>query len=437
MKMFNVDLTTYPVEELPVVEPAAVIAIAPEYAGAWTVAGDLDGDGQVELVQARLWEQNDTHAVAAVSAYRLDGSVLWRWGNPAEGVAALHSDAPCQIHDWNCDGRPEVVLATRTHVVVLDGATGAELWRFATPDPEAADCLVFARLSGAERDDVLLKDRYHRIWAYTWDGRLLWTVTDPGGMKTAHQPYPVDLDGDGRDAIIAGYAVLNHDGKLLWALDGAALQLGRGHLDCARVLQRGPRPEDWRLAFACCGDNALLCLDGRGRLVWEQRGLHFESLFIGPMIPGCADRQLVVDIVDYENPSPSPLQVYDLNGMLLGEMNTASSRLHPLTSWGDEPVERIVACEDRLLVSGETGVPMARFATLLPPGTQFDQGERPKDHLIRGAFHVLGHVGNLFGGSGQDLMLTTNPGGVIWLYRNPGSGLGTMPLGTGRNVTLY
>jgi len=434
--MFNIDLTTYPVEALPIVEPAAVIAIDPEYAGAWTVAGDLDGDGQVELVQARLWEQNDTHAVVAVSAYRLDGSVLWRWGNPAEGVAALHSDAPCQIHDWNCDGRPEVVLATRTHVVVLNGATGAELWRFATPDPEAADCLVFARLSGAERDDVLLKDRYHRIWAYTWDGRLLWTVTDPGGMKTAHQPYPVDLDGDGRDAIIVGYAVLDHDGKLLWALDGVALKLGGGHLDCARVLQRGPRPEDWRLAFACCADNALLCLDGRGRLVWEQRGLHFESLFIGRLIPGCEDAQILVDI-DHAEPGKSPLHVYDLDGRLLGAMNSIYGRQHPLLCWNDAPVDRIVACEDRLLISGETGIPLARFDTPVPPGMQFDQGERPKEHLIRGNFHVLGHVGNLFGGCGHDLMLTTNPGGVIWLYRNPCSVSGTIPLGTGKNVTLY
>ncbi len=29
-------------------------------------------------------------------------------------------------------------------------------------------------------------------------GRLLWTVKDPGGYRTAHQPFPVDLDGDGR-----------------------------------------------------------------------------------------------------------------------------------------------------------------------------------------------------------------------------------------------
>jgi hypothetical protein len=433
---FNVDLTACPIDSLPAVEPTAVIAVDPRVAGAWTVAGDLDGDGKVELVQARLWERDDTHAVASVSAYRVDGSVLWHWGNPGDGVAALHSDAPCQIHDWNRDGRAEVVVATRTHVVVLDGATGTELWRFATPDPDAADCLVFARLSGGQRDDILLKDRYHRIWAYTGEGRLSWAATDPGGMRTAHQPYPVDLDGDGRDAIVAGYAVLGPDGGLLWALDKKAFHLGQGHLDCVRVLQDGPRPEDWRLVLTCCGDNALLCLDGRGNLIWRRRGLHFESIDIARFVPGSASRQLVVDI-DHAEPGRSPLHVLDGEGRLLGELNSVYGRHHRLVRWADAEVDRIVMCEDRLLVSGQTGEPLCRLHTPIPAGVCFDQSARPQEHRNRGEFHLLGRVGNLFGTGAQDLMLTTNPGGVIWLYRNPGPALSDRPLGTGRNATLY
>ena len=433
---FDVDLTTYPIDSLPVVEPEAVIAVDPRVAGAWTVAGDLDGDGKAELVQARLWECNDTHAVASISAYRLDGSTLWHWGNPSDGVAALHSDAPCQIHDWNRDGRAEVVVTTRTYVIILDGATGAELWRFATPHPDAADCLVFARLSGAERDDILLKDRYHRIWAYTAEGRLLWAVVDPGGMKTAHQPYPVDLDGDGREAIIAGYAVLGPDGGLLWALDASSLQLGRGHLDCARVLQDGPRPEDWRLVFSCCGDNALLCLDGRGDLVWQRRGQHFESIDTGRLVRSRAGRQLLVDI-DHAEPGKSPLQVLDSDGQLLGNLNSVYGRHHRLVHAMDAEVDWIVMCEDRLLVSSETGVPLRRLQTPVPTGACFDSSERPKEHCDRGEFHLLGRVGNLFGADGQDLLFSTNPGGVIWLYRNVGGASRKSPLGTGVNVTLY
>ena len=80
---------------------------------------------------------------------------------------------------------------------------------------------------------------------------------------------------------------------------------------------------------------------------------------------------------------------------------------------------------------------LARFMTPVPAGMRFEQTERPQEHLARGRFHLLGHVGSFFGGARQDLMLSTNPGGAIWLYRNPGGASGGVPTGTGKNVTLY
>lgn len=433
---FYVDLITCPTDTLPVIEPTAVIVPDAAFAGAWTVAGDIDGDGDVELVIARLWETDDVHATATVSACRLDGSVLWQWGNPGDGVAALHNDAACQIHDWDRDGRQEVVIVTHTHVIMLDGATGAEKYRFAAPSRDAADCITFAQLSDGEGADIIIKNRYHKIWAYTWQGELLWEIENPAGMKTAHQPYILDIDGDGYDEVIAGYALLNRHGNIIWSLNSIALGIGQGHLDCARVLRRGKEPEDWRLVFTCCSDDALLCLDGRGELVWEQRGQHFESIGIGQFIPGDASTQLLVDI-DHRTPGKSPQQIFNEDGMLLGELNSIYGRIHPLIHWGDLPTAQIVACEDRLLISGATGEPLARFSTPVPDGITFEQQERPQEHLIRGAFHLIGHTGNLFGHGRQDLLFTTNPGGVIWLYENPGTQSQGLPLGMGQNVTLY
>jgi hypothetical protein len=93
-----------------------------------------------------------------------------------------------------------------------------------------------------------VKDRYHNIYAYSYSGRLLWHVKDPGGYQTAHQPRPIDLDGDGKDEIAAGYAMLNSDGSTRWTFRSSGIDVSRGHLDCIRLLRRGNKPEDVRLA---------------------------------------------------------------------------------------------------------------------------------------------------------------------------------------------
>jgi len=193
--------------------------------------------------------------------------------------------------------------------------------------------------------------------------------------------------------------------------------------------------EDWRLVMTCCADEALLCVDGCGRLVWEQRGRHFESIDIGCFQPESDEKHILVDI-DHTEPNLSLLQIYGECGALVGEINTVYSRHHLMIKWANEPAEQFVACEERMLVSGVTGEPLARFATPMPDNTRFDQSTRNSEHAKRGVFHLLGHTANLFGHGRDDLLLTTNPGGAVWTYRNSGK-QGNALLGTGCNVTLY
>ena len=58
-----------------------------------------------------------------------------------------------------------------------------------------------------------MKDRYKTLWALDHDFNLLWKHEGNPG----HFPWVYDIDGDGKDEVMAGYDMLDHDGTLLWS----------------------------------------------------------------------------------------------------------------------------------------------------------------------------------------------------------------------------
>lgn len=410
--------------QAPLARAWKIIPLDPRYGGAWVVAGDINGDGQVEIVSARNVNENDIHYTSAVAAHALDGRVLWRWGDPNIGRRGLHHDVACQIYDWDGDGAGEVVLCAKEHLVELDGATGKERRRLPIP-PNASDCLVFANLSGLPRaTDVLVKDRYEQIWALDRSGKLLWTARNPGGFRTAHQPIPMDIDGDGRDEIMAGYAMLNPDGRIRWTLANAG-QLAAGHMDCCRALRRGPKPKDWLLALTACGASRLLACDGDGRPQWEVGGHHFESINIGRIHPGRPGPQILVDLVDL-----NALWALDENGALLGTMQTDYSRHHALVDWNGDGCDEIVHPHGRAIFDA-TG----RRILTLDMEAQTD--------ILGGSPSAEGEIGHLvlrgdMDGDGVPDIAVTAPRS-LYVFRNE-QGRPTQrggALGCGSNFTLY
>ncbi len=202
-----------------------------DYAGRHLRVGDLDGDGKAEFVIAQSMNiGRDEHAITCLTAIDLDGRILWQVGEPDPENFKATSDVPLQVYDIDGDGKSEVIYCRNFKILVADGATGEVEAEAPTPSSRTGfgfgsppsfprtvgDSITICNLSGGARpQDLVLKDRYDNLWAYDKDLRQLWSYTG----KTAHFVVPYDVDGDGRDEIFSGDAMIDHDGKLLWVID--------------------------------------------------------------------------------------------------------------------------------------------------------------------------------------------------------------------------
>ena len=302
-------------------------------------------------------------------------------------------------------------------------ATGREKRRIRIAD-DAADCLVFCNLSGGKSSsDVLVKDRYHQIWAYDQAGNLLWTVKDPGGYRTAHQPRPIDIDGDGRDEIMAGYAMLNSDGSVRWVYESKTVDQRRGHLDCVRIFRQGEKPVDFRLVLTCCGANNVALVDGTGKVIWEVAGHHFESVDVGRLFPGVSGQQIVVDI-DHQPLGNSPIWVLDEKGELLSRIVTDYSRHHCLLDWTGDGVDEILVAHNGGIYDHHG----RRVGVLAVPGGGLEVERKGERSIL---------IGDITGDGVRDVMMATTENVYIYINKKGKKGKGPIMPGTEFNFTLY
>jgi len=94
------------------------------------------------------------------------------------------------------------------------------------------------------------------MWAMDNEFRLLWTHEGNIG----HFPWPYDFDGDGRDEVMAGYDLLDHDGRKLWSCRDL-----EDHADCIWVgdVNGDGTPE------LVIGGSVTVMYDPNGRELWR------------------------------------------------------------------------------------------------------------------------------------------------------------------------
>ncbi len=409
----------------PEVLPWKTIKPDPAYHGQWLVAADLDGDGKAELLTARQTKQN----VTTLLATRLDGSTMWHWGTANSGSPVLGYDVPVQIYDLDGDGKPEVYLSNKGSLIVLDGVTGKELRRFPLPEElKVADCITFANLRGGPRArDIIIKSRYTQLWAYTDDWKPLWHWK-PATFKTCHHPFLFDMDGDGRDEVMAGFTLLTPEGKEMWTLAPKSIDLITGHEDCCEIFTPGTKPEDYRLVQSCCGAKGLVMTDGRGKIYWEIPGRHYESIDIGHVRSDIPGPQIVVDIA-HEPYRKGTIEIIDSKGERLGIYYCGDSRMHRLIDWDGDGVDEIVAGQERKLLDGA-----GKCVAKLGPADAFNDALKLDTSGPDGEPFVL--VGDLDGDQRPEIISYSKT--QILIYRSEKAApIPGMKLGTGTNTTLY
>lgn len=343
-----------PVEE---VSPSKVIEVPEGREAEWLAIGDLDNDGDLDLLTAR----NRNQAVTALTAYNREGDVLWQWGHG--GGAAITYDVPAQIYDIDGDGENEVLHSVTGYLVVASGRDGAEEKRWPLPKGlDVADCIIIANFGGKKTpSDILIKTRYDRVWAYDKHFHLLWEW----GGNTGHHPCPEDVDGDGKDELFCGYTLLDNDGREMWRL----MPEPAGHADTARVCWdldgRSPN-QPWYLT-TCCGGMDLILTDHLGKRVWQMRPgavLHFQSARAGDMQADIPGKEIVADIAGEPGEPPDRLTLLDAKGNILGSYLPDYARFHDLIDWnGDGVMEIIVPRADGIFDA--VGEQLVRF--LDPP----------------------------------------------------------------------
>jgi hypothetical protein len=208
-------------------------------------------------------------------------------------------------------------------MVVLDGLTGREKHRFPLPAP-ADDSFLFANLTGrGRRQDFVVKDRYWNMWGISAEGEELWRWEGAVG----HYPAIADVDGDGRDEVFVGYALVDHDGTTLFQHPHEPGE----HQDAAYIVHL---PDgSWRLLF---GNGGIHCLTPDGTVLWHHQLTEAQHVVAGRFRPDLGPVQfMVIDRGFPRTPEGSPgvLYLYDLEGREIWR------RPQPPGSWAAACVE--------------------------------------------------------------------------------------------------
>jgi rhamnogalacturonan endolyase len=304
--------------------------------------GDLDGDGRLDMLFAQNVPKVRGDAfdhISCLTAVSLDGKVLWQQGRPNPKNGLLTNDTPFQIHDLDGDGRVEVILARDFQLQVLDGRTGKLLRRAWLPpvsrtldnrpyELNIGDSILFVDAAGAGSPrEILVKDRYSGFWIFDSDLTLKWS----GQGQTGHYPFPLDVDGDGKQEFLIGYSLWGPDGRRRWSHD----EEFKDHADGISMGSFSGRASDPPRAYVNGSDEGFLVFDAAtGAVVKHLRLGHAQTQSVGRYRTDLPGLQILIANF-WRNTGIVTLLDSEANILAQDEMIPGSSHMEPVNWRGD------------------------------------------------------------------------------------------------------
>ena len=324
--------------------------------------GHLTGTDEWYVVLAQMQKRVSRDAygfISCLTAIDLEGNVLWQLGEPSdktEELGKVSADMAFQVYDIDGDGRDEVIVGWDFEIRILDGRTGNIKKSAKTPfsDDDDADLIgvpyqtyAFERINpdgiricnfrGKERPaDILIKDRYCRIYALDEDLNVMWKYKSP--TNTGHCPLPIDIDGDGKDELLVGYKLLDSDGQMLWSYP-----ISEDHTD--EIVAGKWMPGEDEGHFACVsGTEGFFIGDFYGNIVARDMIGHAQRVSIANYCPEREGREIVVtNFWGHQG----VIFLYDCYGNQIWEMeNEMNGNILAPVNWDGDGTELILTNAD-------------------------------------------------------------------------------------------
>lgn len=307
-------------------QSAFVFDIGQDYKQARVATGDLNGDGELEVVISysnnknvdpyeNAWQESED--TIKVAAFLHTGKRLWTidlgWGIEAGAVYS-----PMVTWDIDADGRAEVLLKTNKsanprnyeseRLTILDGERGTIKNEVKWPSVEglkgdynsdSRNYIAIAHIDGKNPYIIVARGLYkaQRIWAYdnklnrVWEriiGRhihnpmrnkwlkRIWSRLFKDRARGSHSLPVADVNDDGKEEILWGEHCIGENGKNLWVIEERMPYYG--HPDIVFIADILPSNKGKEIYYCREGWGGkdekigMFLADNRGKIIWARWG---------------------------------------------------------------------------------------------------------------------------------------------------------------------